>query len=111
MSNITFYPNIVLVSIVSCMTLTEGELSVPSNGQIYEDAVIPSLNISFTPEESFMQYYIGNDNISATTSNIGRNDFDDYGIVKSFANKMLADESPIDDEIQKAINDHFWDML
>ncbi len=35
----------------------------------------------------------------------------EYGVLKSFANKMLAEVTPIDEEIQEVINNHFWDMI
>lgn len=37
--------------------------------------------------------------------------FEDFSILTSFAKKLLEDAAPIDEEIQKVINDHFWDML
>ena len=36
---------------------------------------------------------------------------EDFEIINSFANKMLTEATPIDEEIQNVINDHFWDML
>ena len=36
---------------------------------------------------------------------------EDFEIINSFANKMLTEATPIDEEIQNVINGHFWDML
>ena len=35
----------------------------------------------------------------------------DFKTLVSFVNKMLKNEVKIDEEIQKIINDNFWDML
>ena len=35
----------------------------------------------------------------------------DFKTLVSFGNKMLKNEVKIDEDIQKIINDNFWDML
>ena len=34
-----------------------------------------------------------------------------FAILTSFAKRLIENQSPVDEEIQKVINDHFWDML
>ncbi len=49
--------------------------------------------------------------ISTTGILIDDNKNENLVALKSFADKMLAENTPIDEEIQEVINDHFWDML
>lgn len=39
------------------------------------------------------------------------NDMRDFEVIKGFASKILTDVTEIDEEIQRVINDHFWDMI
>ena len=52
MNNLTTYinANIMLLSALSCVTLTDSELPAISNGQIYNNSIIPSINTSFSWE-------------------------------------------------------------
>lgn len=38
-------------------------------------------------------------------------DMGDFEVIKGFASKILTDVPEIDEEIQRVINDHFWDMI
>ena len=49
--------------------------------------------------------------ISTETIHVNIPEHEDFEIINSFANKMLTEATPIDEEIQNVINDHFWDML
>ena len=103
MNNLTTYinANIMLLSALSCVTLTDSELPAISNGQIYNNSIIPSINTSF----------VKNVAISTETVLVKTSDYEDFEIISSFAQKLLTEESFIDEEIQNVINDHFWDML
>jgi len=48
--------------------------------------------------------------ITNETVNID-NDFVDLISVKTFAEKMLEGITPIDDKIQRVIDDYFWEMI
>ena len=88
------------MSALSCMTLTDTELLSLSSRQTYNDAIIPSINTPVNPINIYTNYSIKDIPISTETIH-----------VNSFANKMLTEATPIDEEIQNVINDHFWDML
>ncbi len=51
------------------------------------------------------------DHISDESDSLNNHIKGEYGVLKSFANKMLADVTPIDEEIQEVINNHFWAMI
>ena len=88
MNSLTTYinTNILLMSALSCMTLTDTELLSLSSRQTYND-------------------------ISTETIHVNIPEHEDFEIINSFANKMITEAAPIDEEIQNVINDHFWDML
>ena len=88
------------MSALSCMTLTDTELLSLSSRQTYNDAIIPSINTPVNPI-----------NIYTETIHVNIPEHEDFEIINSFANKMLTEATPIDEEIQNVINDHFWDML
>ena len=85
------------MSALSCMTLTDTELLSLSSRQTYNDAIIPSINTPVNPINIYTNYSIKDIPISTETIHV--------------ANKMLTEATPIDEEIQNVINDHFWDML
>ena len=112
MNNLTTYinANIMLLSALSCVTLTDSELPAISNGQIYNNSIIPSINTSFSWENN-TPYSVKNVAISTETVLVKTSDYEDFETISSFAQKLLTEESFIDEEIQNVINDHFWDML
>ena len=68
MNNLTTYinANIMLLSALSCVTLTDSELPAISNGQIYNNSIIPSINTSFSWEND-TPYSVKNVAISTET--------------------------------------------
>ena len=63
------------------------------------------------PMNSYTNYSIKDIPISTETIHVNIPEHKDFEIINSFANKMLTEATPIDEEIQNVINDHFWDML
>ena len=59
----------------------------------------------------YTNYSIKDIPISTETIHVNIPEHEDFEIINSFANKMLTEATPIDEEIQNVINDHFWDML
>ena len=106
MNSLTTYinTNILLMSALSCMTLTDTELLSLSSRQTYNDAIIPSINTPVNPINIYTNYSIKDIHVNIP-------EHEDFEIINSFANKMLTEATPIDEEIQNVINDHFWDML
>ena len=113
MNSLTTYinTNILLMSALSCMTLTDTELLSLSSRQTYNDAIIPSINTPVNPINIYTNYSIKDIPISTETIHVNIPEHEDFEIINSFANKMLTEATPIDEEIQNVINDHFWDML
>ena len=93
------------MSALSCMTLTDTELLSLSSRQTYNDAIIPSINTPVNPINIYTNYSIKDIPISTETIHVNIPEHE------AFANKMLTEATPIDEEIQNVINDHFWDML
>ena len=87
-----------------------GDYIICYNGQIYNNSIIPSINTSFSWENN-TPYSVKNVAISTETVLVKTSDYEDFEIISSFAQKLLTEESFIDEEIQNVINDHFWDML
>ena len=113
MNSLTTYinTNILLMSALSCMTLTDTELLSLSSRQTYNDAIIPSINTPVNPINIYTNYSIKDIPISTETIHVNIPEHEDFEIINSFANKMLTEATSIDEEIQNVINDHFWDML
>ena len=94
------------MSALSCMTLTDTELLSLSSRQTYND-----INTPINPINIYTNYSIKDIPISTETIHVNIPKYEDFEIINSFANKMLTEATPIDEEIQNVINDHFWDML
>ena len=77
----------------------------------YNDAIIPSINTPVNPINIYTNYSIKDIPISTETIHVNIPEHEDFEIINSFANKMLTEATPIDEEIQNVINDHFLDML
>ena len=105
MNSLTTYinTNILLMSALSCMTLTDTELLSLSSRQTYNDAIIPSINTPVNPINIYTNYSIKDIPISTETIHVNIPEHEDF--------EMLTEATPIDEEIQNVINDHFWDML
>ena len=89
------------------MSCTTAAVSTPSMSE-YENGFYPvkSVEIPFVADKYVMS--------SKTLSYISPSqttEQNDFEVLVSFANKMLANEVGIDEEIQHVINNSFWDML
>ena len=100
--------NYILYSIfatMSCSTVTVGNTVQITEGynfacpeQYFEIPYSQETYLFSTQNPSF---------ISPTTGD----DFNYYEELVSFANKVLSGEVPVDEEIQRVIENNFWDML
>ena len=72
-------------------------------------AIIPSQIITNT-QSYHDNYFIERRSLSNETQYSNKNT-EDFEIIRSFAEKLLADQLPVDNDIQEVINNHFWEML
>lgn len=100
---------IAVFSAISCFTLSNYQLDNPSNYAM-ENSIMPSQNFTLGENAVIENYSINKNTVSNETSFQNKN-VEDFKVIRSFANKMLADAPEIDKDIQKVINDNFWDML
>lgn len=102
--------NFMILSALSCITLTANELPSTISWQQPDENSMPSMESFTYPGVNACNYYINNQNISTETI-IVNTDYEDYKIISSFANKILMETTFIDKDIQDVIINHFWDML
>ena len=97
MNSLTTYinTNILLMSALSCMTLTDTELLSLSSRQTYNDAIIPSINTPVNPINIYTNYSIKDIPISTETIHVNIPEHEDFEIINSFANKMLTEATSI----------------
>lgn len=105
----SFSPNLFIVSALSCLTLTDIELTSPLANSMNSD-ILPSENRELINPSIYKSYSINDKTLSNETP-FPNADRDNFKILLSFANKILNDSPQMDEEIQHVINEHFWDML
>lgn len=96
---------IILACAISSLTLSNDKLNAYNN--CYDCMPTENYNIenSFTPN-----YSISNPSLTAESEYISK-DYEDFAVLENFAKRMLEDVPVIDENIQKVINENFWDML
>ena len=112
MNNLTTYinANIMLLSALSCVTLTDSELPAISNGQIYNNSIIPSINTSFSWENN-TPYSVKNVAISTETVLVKTSDYEDFEIISSFAQKLLITEDELKKYLPKYLSEENYNNL
>lgn len=85
MNSLTTYinTNILLMSALSCMTLTDTELLSLSSRQTYNDAIIPSINTPVNPINIYTNYSIKDIPISTETIHVNIPEHEDFEIINS----------------------------
>ena len=100
--------NIIILSVLSCITLNSQELDSLS---ISKPDILPSTCFTSENTLSYNTYSIKELNISNATPLLNETLINEYNILATFANKILIENVSIDPEIQNIIDEHFWDML
>ena len=76
------------------------------------NTIIPSSNIHQPVDALPGQYSMGGRSLSNETFTYESRDLmADFAVIENFAKKILQEQLEIDSDIQRVINDHFWEML
>ena len=109
LTNSFMFRNFVMVSArSSCLTL-----SLPSYcpydaaNEIMPSAVFQSEQKTDSSSYSLEYQPLSND----TYTYQNRDLMEDFVVIRAFAEKILQESLTVDDDIQRVINDHFWEMI
>ena len=94
-----------LIATATCSTDMNGANNVFSE---YKNDINPTLMVDIPNEK--INYKLSSVQQSFN-ENTTQKIVEEFDIIVNFARKILEAESEIDQEIQKVINENFWDML
>ena len=100
--------NYVLSTLFITMSCTTTAVCANQSQPVNEKGFYPAKSVEIPFEQA--KYVICSE-IPSYTSIPQAEEQNDFNILVSFANKMLNHEVGVDLEIQKVINNCFWDML
>lgn len=109
LTNSFMFRNFIMVSAFSsCLTL-----SLPSYYP-YDTAneIVPSAVFQSEQKTDLNSYSLGYRLLSNDTYTYQNRDLmEDFIVIRAFAEKILQESLEVDDDIQRVINDHFWEMI